>query len=121
MPRGVIRQDQDRRLTTLHEVARHREHEVRVVAKHSVQESGGHFSRDLGTALHQWCGPPGRLTLVKGVRQLRSEPDRLRWYCGNDAIWRSFYEVPDEGTRNAEAKHHELVDPEVVHQTEVVI
>src|SRR4030095_5424721 len=101
MPCRVIRQDQHRRLTTLHEVARDREHEVRVVAEHSVQELVGHCSRDVRTALDQWCGPPGCLTLIQGVRQLRPEADRLRWHCSDHAIWRPLYEGPDEGARCA--------------------
>src|SRR5437867_1537787 len=111
MPRGVVRQDQYWRLTTLHEVARHRKYEVRVVAEHSVQELVGHFVRDVGASLDDLCGPAGCLTLIKGVRQLRSEPDRLRGHCRDDAIWRPLDEVPNEGPGNAETEHHELVDP----------
>src|SRR5688572_30805479 len=120
MPRGVVRQDQYRRLATLHEVARHREHEVRVVAEHSGQESVDHFSRDLGASLDQWRAPTRCLALIEGVWQLRPEPDRLRWHCRDDAVWRPLDEVPDEGPRNAEAEHHERVDPQVIHQTEMV-
>src|SRR3989442_15387715 len=98
MPCGVVRQNEYRRLTTLHEVARHREHKVRVVAEHSVQELVGHFIRDVGAPLDHLCGPAGCLTLIERVRQLRSEPDRLRWHCRDDAIGRPFYEVPDERT-----------------------
>src|SRR5688572_3608629 len=103
MPRSVIRQDQDRRLTTLDEVARHCEHEVRVAAEHSAQEFVSHFMRDLRSPLDQWCGPAGGLTFIKRVRQLRPEPHRLRWHCRDDAIGRPLDEVPDERTRNAEA------------------
>ena len=53
--------------------------------------------------------------------QFAAEPDRLRRHGGDDAIWRPLDQVPDEGPRNAEAQHHELIDLQVIHQTEMVV
>ena len=57
LPRSVVRQDQYRRLTGPHEVARHREHEVGVVAEQSGQELISHFICDVGAPLDQRRGP----------------------------------------------------------------
>src|SRR5262245_8009325 len=111
MPGGVVRQDQHRRLATLHEVTRDRDHEVRVVAEHPGQEAVCRVLRDVGASLDQWCGPACFLTVVQSVRQLGPESDRLRWHRCDDAIWRALYEIPDKGARNAEAEDHEPVDP----------
>ena len=118
---GVIRQDQYGRLTTAHEIARHGEDEVGVGAEHPVQESVGHFLRDVGRRLTTSPAP----TRSFGCRSRRwaapPEPDRVRRHRRDDAIRGPLYEVPDEGSRNAEAEHHELVDAQVIHQTEVVV
>ena len=52
---------------------------------------------DVGAPFDQWCGPGGDLTLIHAVRPLRSEPDRLRGHCRDNAIGRPLYEVPDQG------------------------
>src|SRR5262249_44915871 len=115
------RQHQHRRLTVLYEVARHREHEVRVVAEHLRQELVGHGRRDVGAPFYEFRSPPGGLTLVQRVRQLWPESDRLRRNSRDDAIGRALDEIPDKGSRDAEAEDHELVDPQVIHQTDVVV
>ena len=40
---------------------------------------------------------------------------------GDDAVPRALQQVPDHGTADAEAHHHEPVDPEMVHQAELVV
>jgi hypothetical protein len=89
-------QDQHGRLTTLHEVARHREHEVGVAAEHSVQELVRHVFRDLGAPLSEWRAAAGCLAFVEGVRQLRPEPDGLRRHGRDDAIGRPLDEIPKD-------------------------
>ena len=85
MPRGVVRQNENRRLTSLHEVARHGEDEVRVVPEHSGQELVGRLTCDVGAPLHQWFGPAGCLTLIKGF----GSSDRNPTGCaGNTATTR---------------------------------
>ena len=49
------------------------------------------------------------------------ETDRLRQHGGGNTIWCPSQKVPDKGAANAEAQHHELVDAQVIHQTEMVI
>jgi len=47
--------------------------------------------------------------------------DLLRQRGGDNTIGRAPQKVPDEGTADAEAQHHELLDAQVIHQTEMVI
>ncbi len=40
---------------------------------------------------------------------------------GDDPVARLFQQVPDHWAGDAEAHHHEPVDPEMVHQAELVV
>jgi pimeloyl-ACP methyl ester carboxylesterase len=89
---------------------------TRVVAAVLAQPSGSRpEARDQ-------CRPPaGHAAVVKDGGHLRPEPDGLGRHGRDNAIGRTSQEVPDEGAANAEAQHHELVDAQVIHQTEMVI
>ena len=55
------------------------------------------------------------------VGQLRAESAGLRQHGCDDTIGCPLQKVPNQGTTDAEAHHHELVDPQVIHQTDMVI
>jgi len=106
--------DQHRGLAVAHEVAGDGEDEV-AGAVHLRQELVGHLHRDLGPC------PTARTAVVEDGRLLRPEPDGLGRYGGDDTIGRPLQQIPDEGASDAEPQHHELADPLVIHQPEMVI
>src|SRR6266404_2308123 len=55
------------------------------------------------------------------VGQLRPESARLRQHSSDDTVGCPLQKVPNQRTADAEAHHHELVDPQVIHQTNMVI
>src|SRR5256885_7298233 len=55
------------------------------------------------------------------VGQLRPESARLRQHGSDDTVGCPLQKVPNQRTTDAEAHHHELVDPQVIHQTDMVI
>jgi hypothetical protein len=59
--------------------------------------------------------------LVEEVGHLRAEATGLRQHGGHDPVGGPPQQVPDEGAADAEAKHHELRDAQVIHQAEVVV
>ena len=61
------------------------------------------------------------LVVVEDVGHLRPEPDWLCQHGGDNTIGCPLQEVPDEGATNAETQHHELVDAQVIDQTELII
>src|SRR5438105_4952464 len=64
-------------------------------------------------------GPqPVHTAFVHEAWHLRPEPNGLRRYGCDNTIGRPLQEVPDERATNAEAQRHELVDAQVIHQTE---
>ena len=121
MRRDIVRQDQDGRLTLTHEIACHGVDEVRVAAVHLGQKFFDCLHRDLGAALEQLRSPAGHAAIVHDIGHLRPEPDGLCLHGGDNTIGCPLDEVPDEGATNAETQHHELVDAQVIHQTELVI
>jgi hypothetical protein len=56
-----------------------------------------------------------------GSRISGRQPDRLRQKAGGNPIGYAFQETPDERPANAEAHHEELVDPQMIHQAELVV
>ena len=52
---------------------------------------------------------------------LRPEPDGLRQNARDHAIGCPLQKIPDEWAADAEAHHHELIDAQMIHQTELVI
>src|SRR5882672_1925519 len=55
------------------------------------------------------------------VGQLRPESARLRQHGSDDTVGCPLQKVPNQGTTDAEAHYHELLDPQVIHQTDMVI
>ena len=45
----------------------------------------------------------------------------MRQHGRDDAIGRALQQIPDEGSADAEAEHHELIDAEMIHQTELIV
>ena len=121
MRRDIIRQDQHGRLAIAHEIACHREDEVRVGAVHFGQIFLDHDHRDLGPALDQFRTPVLHIVFVEKVAHLRTRPAGLRQHGCDNTIGRPLQEVPDEWAADAEAHHHELVDAQMVQHTELVI
>ena len=68
--RDVVRQYQDRRLATLHEIARHGVDEIGVVPVHLGQERVDHRHRDIGPAF-EFSPPPGMT--------ISGKPDPTSW------------------------------------------
>ncbi len=67
-------------------------------------------------------GPqPCHIGVVEKVAHLRTRSAGLRQHGCDNTIRRPPQEVPDEGAADAEAQHHELLDAQVIHQTELVI
>src|SRR5438105_10067800 len=55
------------------------------------------------------------------VGQLRPESARLRQHGSDDTVGCPLQKVPNQRTTNTEADYQELVDPQVIHQTDMVI
>src|SRR5437763_11041280 len=55
------------------------------------------------------------------VGQLRPESARLRQHGSDDTVGCPLQKVPNQRTTNTEAHYQELVDPQVIHQTDMVI
>src|SRR4029450_12300471 len=121
MRRDVIRQYEYGRLALAPEIARHGEDEVGVRAEHPGHELLDSLCRDLGPALNQLRTPSRYAGVVHDVGHLGPEPDGLRRHARDDAIRRPLDQVPDERAANTEAKHHELVDAQMIHQTDMVV
>jgi len=121
MRRDIVREDQHGRLAGTHEIARHGEDEVRIGPVHLRQEFLDHRHRDVGPAGDQRRAPARDVVLVEEIGHLRAEPARLRQHRGDDARGRPPQEVPDERAANAETHHHELVDAQVIHETEMIV
>ena len=119
--RDIVGQDQHRRLAIAHEIARHREDEVGIGAVHLGEELVDRLHRDVGPLRDQRRAPALHIGLVEQVAHLRTRPAGLRQHGRDDPVGRALQQVPDEGAADAEAHHHELVDAQVIHQTELVV
>jgi hypothetical protein len=54
-------------------------------------------------------------------RAFQDAADGLRQHgCGN-AIWGALQQIPDEGAADAEAHHHELVEAQMIHESELIL
>ena len=110
MRRGIIRQDQYGRPAIAHEIACYGPDEVGLGAVHLGQKFVDHLHHDVGPALDQIGAPALDVVLVRVVGQLRPESAGLRQHGCDDTIRRPLQKVPNQGTTDAEAHHHELVD-----------
>src|SRR5262245_50787351 len=119
---NFVRQHQNRVLARAHELARHREDEVGIGLEHPNHELLGHLYRDVGTlgGNLRWPSLP-ECTRVVPVAHLRTPAHRLRHHGCCNPIRRALQQTPDEGTANTETHHHELVDSQVIHETELVV
>src|SRR6185436_3901504 len=121
VPRNIVRQHQDRRLAFAHEIARHGVHEVGArTAVHVGQERTDHRHRDIRPAGAQLRAPALHVVVVREARHLRTVAAGLRWHSGDDAVARPLQQIPDERTADAEAKHHELADAQMIHHADLV-
>jgi hypothetical protein len=119
--RDIVRENQYGCLASAHEIARHGEDEVGVRAVHFIQEGADHRHRDFGPAGAQRWAPAGDVVVIEEVGHFRTKPAGLHQHGGNDTLGRPQQQVPDEGTADAEAHHHELPDAQVINQTKLVI
>jgi hypothetical protein len=118
---NIIGQDQDRRATVANEIARHRENEIGVGAIHPGQKFFSLLHADVGPPFHELGSPAFHVVGVEQVAHLGPRAGRLRQHGGHDTIRRPLQEIPDHGTADAEAEHHEPVDAQIIHQPELVI
>ena len=118
--RGVVRQDQDRRFAAGDEVARDTVEEVRVHPVKIVQVLIDHLVGDVGPVRLQGRRPDFLAGAVHDVRVLRPMADRLAEDGGDDPVRRLFQQLAGEAAADAEAHIGELVDPKVVHQSQLV-
>ena len=122
VPWHVVGQDQDRRLAVAHKIPRHGVHEVGAISTvHGGQESIDHRHRDVGPAGAQLRAPALHVVVVGEARHLRAVAAGLCRHGRDDTITGPLQQVPDEGTANAEAEHHEFPDAEVIHQADMVV
>src|SRR5215470_9824676 len=117
----IVRHDQYGRLATTHEITRRGENEIGVGAEHLCQEFFDRLLCDVRPALQKLRSPARHTAVVHDIGRLWPEPYRLRRYGRDDTIGSPLQKVPDEWTTDAESENHELVDSEVIHQSEMVI
>ena len=67
------------------------------------------------------AGPQPSCCLRRRGRASPGGPAGLRQHGRDHTIGRAPQKVPDEGAANAETHHHELVDAQVIHHTEMVV
>src|SRR5262249_42475546 len=121
MSRDIVRQDQYGRLTIPNEIPRYSENEIGVGAIHLGQKFIDHLQLDFWPPLDQFRTPTSHIVVVEESRHLRPKPARLCEHARNDTVRCALQQVPDEGTANTETHHYDLVDAEVIHQSDVVI
>src|SRR5262249_10140802 len=119
---NFVRQNQDRVLATTHEIACHREDKIRVGFEHPGHKLVDHLHRNLGPLSDQ-RRPPAlpKCAWVLRVAHLRTPAYGLRQHgCGNSSRC-ALQKTPDERATDAEAHYRELVDPQMIHQAELVV
>ena len=119
---GIVRQHQNRRVASTDEIPCHGEHEVGVGLEHAGHECIDRWHRDLGPLGGQ-CRTPRlpEYAWVLRVAHLGPPAHRLRQHRRDHSIGRTLQEIPDERAADAEPHHHELVDPQMIHQGELVV
>src|SRR5580704_8334740 len=118
---GVIRHDKDRRCALTYEIARHTENEIIIFPVHFSEEGRAHFHCDIRPPLAQrWC-PVLHVVPIEKVGHFGPEATWHRWHGGYDALGSTLQHSPDEGAADAKAEHHEPVDPQMIHQSELVV
>ncbi len=118
---GVIRHDKDRSFAPAYEITRHAEHEVIILVVHFPEESRARFHRDVGSLLAQRGRPVLHVVPVEEVRHFRP---KAAWHGGHgsdDALGRPLQHFPDEGTADAKTEDQKLADPQMIHQSELVV
>src|SRR5580698_8167124 len=74
-----------------------------------------------------WIVISGRLAISAAPQLFQKVPGYLgsrisgRQHCRGNTIRRALQKTPDEGAANAETHHHELVDPQMIHQAKLVV
>src|SRR5579872_5191924 len=118
----LVRQDQNRVLTSPDEIACHGEDEVGVGFEHPGHKLVGRLDLDLGPLSHQRRTPAlPECAWVFRIAHLRTPAHGLRQYSRGNPIGCALQEAPDERAANAETHHHELVDAQMIHQAELVV
>ena len=117
----VVRHDKHRRRAASNEMARHTEDKVRVLAVHLLEEGITDFDSDVCPVLAKRRRPSFHIALIEPVRYFRPKPARRCWDGRDHALGRPLQHVPDKGAADAKPKHHELVDPPVIHQAKLVV
>ena len=64
---------------------------------------------------------PFMLAVVEIVAQFRPRAARHGQHGGGDAIAGALQQIPDQGTADAEAEHHEFLAAEMIHQRELIV
>src|SRR6516225_12246825 len=121
MRRNIIREDEHRRLAIAYEIARYSEDEVGVSAVHLGQKSLDHLHRDVRPPLDQLRTPACPIVFVEKVSHLWPRPAGLCQDGRDNAIGRALQKIPNEGTTDAEAHHHEFAYAQVVHDAKLII
>src|SRR5215831_5424026 len=117
---NLVRENQDRVLATMDEIACHGEDEVRVGFEHPGHKLVGGLQCDLGPLRNQRRTPAlPECARVLGVAHLRTPADGLRQHCCGDASGCALQKTPYKGAANAETHHGELVDPQMIHHAEL--
>src|SRR5215467_423816 len=118
---GIIRHDKHRRCAPTYEIARHAEDEIIVLVVHFLEESRARLHGDIGPRLTECRRPILHVIPIKKVWHFGPKSTRHGWHGSDDTLGRPLQHFPDEGAADAKAEYHELLDPQVIHQADLVV